>query len=696
MRKILIGIAVVLVVIVGAAVAVPMLIPVSTYKNQIETRAQEATGRELSIGDDFSFSILPTVSVNASNVTFANHEGGVAANMVSLGSLEARLKIWPLIQGVVEVDRFVLNDPEIYLEVAEDGRANWQIGGAPQEVPADQPSDQTAEAPSDGAAGGLPIDDIRLGEIAINNGKLVYLDQPSGRREELSDINVTLELANLQSPLALDGSLVYEAEEVTLDLDVEQPLAAVEGGSTPLMLALSAAPVSLSYEGSVVNEANAPEVEGKLTANIASLARLLNWVKAGSEAPPPVEAIDFDANLAASPTRVALSDATLNVDDINAEGGVSVDLSGQRPRIEATLATGVIDLNKFMPATEDGGGETAPSPQETSASAPANQDWPDDPIPLPEVPVDASLDLRVEGLIVQDIEIGASHVVAKADAGVIDVTLDEMAFYGGNGSGQIVADLSSGDQAKITERFSLQGVNALPFLTDAAQFDRLEGTLDLETSVETQGNSQRSFVQNLNGSGKATFLDGAIVGINIAALVRNAGGLLGDDGESVKTDFAELSGSYDIKNGVLTNNDLSLQAPLLRVSGNGTVNIVEKTVPNYRIEPKAVASLEGQGGSADRRGIQVPVVVSGPWSDLSFKPDLASVADQVINTDLVGEDAKKVKEALEGVAEGGAQGVIEQLQSDEGAKKAIEGLLGGGGDDNGGGVGGLLNRLGGN
>ena len=46
---------------------------------------------------------------------------------------------------------------------------------------------------------------------------------------------------------------------------------------------------------------------------------------------------------------------------------------------------------------------------------------------------------------------------------------------------------------------------------------------------------------------------------------------------------------------------------------------------NYRIEPKVVASTKGQGGDSGAAGISVPVIVSGPWDDISYAPDLAGM-----------------------------------------------------------------------
>ena len=189
----------------------------------------------------------------------------------------------------------------------------------------------------------------------------------------------------------------------------------------------------------------------------------------------------------------------------------------------------------------------------------------------------------------------------------------------------------------------MAGISAEPLLTDAAKFDRLAGTGQLEISVSTRGKSERAMVKALNGKGAVTFLDGAIKGVNLAAMARNVKAAFapGGAGETQKTDFAELSGTFRIDKGILTNTDLKLLNPLLRLSGAGTSDLPRRTV-DYRVEPKVVGTLEGQGGTAQAKGITVPVIIEGPWHDLKYRPDLAG---------LVGDVAKDPAGALEGAKE---------------------------------------------
>src|SRR3546814_8239230 len=111
----------------------------------------------------------------------------------------------------------------------------------------------------------------------------------------------------------------------------------------------------------------------------------------------------------------------------------------------------------------------------------------------------------------------------------------------------------------------LANFQAGPFLNDLAKFDRILGTTESKLSVRTAGASQRELVGNLAGNGAVVFRDGAIKGINIAALVRNIFTAALDQSfdEAATTDFAELSGTFTIDKGIVTNDDLSLVAPLV-------------------------------------------------------------------------------------------------------------------------------------
>ena len=79
---------------------------------------------------------------------------------------------------------------------------------------------------------------------------------------------------------------------------------------------------------------------------------------------------------------------------------------------------------------------------------------------------------------------------------------------------------------------------------------------------------------------------------------------------------------------------------------------------DYRIEPKIVASTKGQGAAAGAGGISVSVIVSGPWHNISYKPDLAGAIGGL------AKDPTKALKSLKGLIPGksGADGSKPKLR----------------------------------
>ncbi|MEO8007761.1 MAG: AsmA-like C-terminal region-containing protein, partial [Betaproteobacteria bacterium] len=93
-----------------------------------------------------------------------------------------------------------------------------------------------------------------------------------------------------------------------------------------------------------------------------------------------------------------------------------------------------------------------------------------------------------------------------------------------------------------------------------------------------------------------------------------------------KTDFSELTGSFDIKNGIAHNGDFLAKSPFLRLTGEGDINLPDSTL-NYLAKVAVVASSAGQGGKemGDLKGLTIPVRASGPFTALKFKLEFGSV-----------------------------------------------------------------------
>ena len=120
-----------LVLLVGALVALPFLLPTSVYKQQIIEQARVATGRELKIDGDLKISFWPAFGVEVGKVSFANAAGAAAPQMVTMDTMVVGAELMPLLSGTLNVTEIRFVNPTINLEIDGKGRGNWLFEGAP-------------------------------------------------------------------------------------------------------------------------------------------------------------------------------------------------------------------------------------------------------------------------------------------------------------------------------------------------------------------------------------------------------------------------------------------------------------------------------------------------------------------------------------------------------------------------------------
>ncbi|HSA80002.1 MAG TPA: AsmA family protein, partial [Geminicoccaceae bacterium] len=343
MKKLVLIVLGLVVVVIGAVVVIPFVVPTETYKRQLETQVERATGRTLTIAGPVEFSILPQLGLAAENVRFANPPGAAEADMASLKELQVELKLWPLLRGAVEVDRFVLVEPVIHLEVNPQGRPNWQLGGA---EPAAEPTGDAGGGP------GVPVTELKLGDIRIVNGTVTYSDAAGGSSERIEGINLSVSLPDLQSRLAAEGSLVYKGRTIELNGVVEQPLQFVQGGSSAVKLTTDSELLDLDFAGTVASGA-APTAQGTVELAVASIRELAAWLAEPiALAGEGLRELRIAGKLQASPAQVAFSDASIALDEIEATGELRADLAGALPKVTGRLDVGALDLNPYLPAAE--------------------------------------------------------------------------------------------------------------------------------------------------------------------------------------------------------------------------------------------------------------------------------------------------------------------------------------------------------
>lgn len=527
-----------------------------------------------------------------------------------------------------------------------------------------------------------------VAEVSGQAAELVIAGEPPRRLEQ---VTFSASVPGFDSPVTAQGTGRYEGEEVEIALQLD-PLNKILGGERfAADLGIDSALLKAQYKGAVQQRPVAG-LDGRLTASAPEVGRLLAWlgnpIPPGQPEPGPLE---VNAVLAADGAVVALKEASVQGKALQATATASYDGSAETPRLNAQVDIARADLDAYLPASAGGGGGDA-----GAGEAPGAGGWSTEPIDLGILSAangDIALnlrDVRFRGLDVQSGRIGT-----RLENGVLDAAVEELKVAEGTVAGKVKVDGTSG--AAIGYDLTVSGLNARPVLKAFVGTERLGGRTEFRTEGSARGASQRDLVSSLNGSGELRFFDGAIYGINLAALLRQVGSLGLQGGEEQKTDFAELGGTFTIRNGVFENNDLKMLAPLVRLNGGGTSNLPARTI-DYRVDGRLVASLEGQGGEEALAGLPVPIRIGGTFDNPTYEIDWKSVLEAAARDperlkkmpgDLLGA-AEELGVNLKGLGDGdGIGGVLKSLpglggtgQSSTGSQPALpidplRGLLGG-------------------
>ena len=113
-----------------------------------------------------------------------------------------------------------------------------------------------------------------------------------------------------------------------------------------------------------------------------------------------------------------------------------------------------------------------------------------------------------------------------------------------------------------------------------------------------------------------------------------------------KIDFSELTASFKVNNGVAHNDDLLLKSPMLRLSGNGDINIGNDSI-NFLTKATLAKTLKGQGGKDIVKGITVQVHLSGPFKDLKFTLDFGGIMLNIVKRKKIEANKEKIKTKLQ-------------------------------------------------
>jgi AsmA protein len=623
-------------------IAATQLISTEDIVKQVSIKVEESTGRALSVDGDKELSFFPSLSLVLNNVRFANASDGSRPDMATLDQLNIHIPWLSIFSGELNVDKFVIVNPNILLETSAKGKANWQFDIANSGTSEQSTSKDKATAVT------LPENfDISLGQVEIQGGKLTMLDHQNKTTQIIDQLDLAVLLPSLKQPLHVSGSVRYMDKVFELESSVTTPAEAINNQPFTIKLALLSELANVNYEGEIKEQGQ--DISGKLSISGDSVKALLQWQGMPLEAKEEAfNQFSLATSMHFAKNKLTLNDIAVDLDKLAFTGLADITLS-EPLTVNGNIDLGILDLNPYLP--ESAVAEQAASNNDKAETKSEPLVWDDSELDLSALGlINADIKIQSRQLFIQDIKLGENKLAIKTHNGKATINLLDFQGYEGQGSG--VIEVSANKKPyQISTKFELAKINAEPLLTDAVGFDKLLGKGQLTWDLSTKGISQRDLISQLNGELGFSFIDGAVKGVNLAAIAKSATNIMSgnlaavsldsDFSNAEKTDFAALKGVFTLSNGVANTKNLSLDNPFIRVSGTGDIDLPETKI-NMQVITEMVASVQGQAAEDSSSGVKIPIKLSGPFHDVKVRPDISSEAK-----DKVKEKVKdKVKDKL--------------------------------------------------
>lgn len=702
MKKILFALlAIVLVVVIGIAALLALVDP-NQFKPMIAEQVKKATGRELVMDGDISWRFFPSVGLDIGKTEFRNPAGFAEENLMRFDRAELSVSVLPLLSNQLEIGNVSLHGGRVFIQTLKSGKSNLDgLGQAKDESGADTSAQDTAK---DTANEPKQAWALSLEGIEIVDASAVIRDDKAGTLTQVDKLDFVLNrfapgewTAASFDVTGKNGELNFQAKGNT-ELMIAKAMDTAELKKLSLQAAVNDPKndirgFTLAMDQFKLGEWSAIEfaVEGQipdLTFDAKGSTRLkmdpaLTVVDVqaldmkadlkGAVLPRPEMkvALKTDATYQLKEQKATLSNLAADIDELSLTGKGSFK-SANVPVIRIDLASDNIDLDAFL-GTEKSAQEQAATPAEGGQKPQA---------PAAAKDKDAEPDLSA----LKTVDLAANVAIGKfkaANAKLSDVLLKLTIKNGVLNMSSLDAKLYQGSihaTAKLdangklpTYRVNKQikGVQVHPLLMDVTQNDVLAGTGDISVNLSGTGLSENRIRQNVAGTLAINFADGAIYGVNIPEMIREARATLkGKKADYVeeerKTDFSAMKATFKVGNGVASTDNIDVDSPLLRVDGKGSTNLMSEEL-NFLINTSLVATSKGQGGKDidEVANLTVPIDVKGNWTEPKFGLNLAMLLKQ--NNELEKKAKKEVERGLEKL--------LGDKAKDEGVKDVADKLL---------------------
>ncbi|PSU92646.1 AsmA family protein [Photobacterium kishitanii] len=678
MKKILyILLGLILLVVIGIGALVTFVNP-NQFKPLLTEQVKKMTGRDLVIKGDISWRFFPTLGLSVGETAFRNPVGFAQPNLVQFKQADLSVSVLPLLSQQLDIGDMRLEGAHVFVQTLKDGVTNLD-GLTGKKAIVDKTATETPAQHHDNGAKKSHWK-VSVAGIELVNASAEILNDQTKMTAQLNHINFTLDSFKPQTwtkatfdvqgkvntlTFSAQGSTdinlaanynnvklkAFTAKMTMKDGDTEIKNAQLGldqftlGQWSNVTFAVNGQVPDLSFDThgtakvKLATDHNVVTVQGlKITNDLAGKAlprSNMNIV------------VNTDASYDISQKLALVSSININADGTKVSGSGSY-LAATIPDIRFALSSDNIDLDSWLPkkkASTDSTNTTV-TPTTNTSAAKAESD-----ISAQEPDLSALKNINVAGVIaikqlkVANAEVSNVKIVTSIKQGIATINRFEASLYDGKITGSASVNVNSALPSYRLKN-TISNVAMLPLLKAVANNQQLAGKANITADLNGRGLSEANIRHNIAGSIKVNISDGAVYGVNIADMLRNAKAKLKGQADSgtdtaKKTDFSALTTTLMLGKGIASTNNFQLASPLLAINGQGQTNLIDEGI-DLTINTKIVASGKGLD---EIKGISVPIHVSGYWQQPKYRLNIKDLFKN--NAALESKAKKEINRGLE-------------------------------------------------
>lgn len=634
--------AIVLLLVIVIIVAAMLLIKPNDYKQKISQQISAKIQREFIIRGDLSWTFFPMLGIQAHDMSLSNAAALDEQDFANIKQMTLSVKLLPLFYQHLEINKLELEELTLHLLKDKAGNSNWQDLLAIQ-----QHSDQKIAAIEDTKNQQADLQlNLNISEINIKDAKIIWADQQQKQQAIFDEFNVQLKHIALDKAFPVRVTGFYSDNQKIKKLPI--------GFNAMILINLKKSNFSLT------------NVEGKL-ANLQWLGNIVaknftnNLMLDGNISIPQFSLRDFLQAMGAplmqnkhalqkvssqfvikkNKQGLKLTELKCQLDTTQIAGNISIQ-GNQQKTIFAQLSLDKIDLGDYLASNSDNKPQIARIKMAEYSGT----------ITAPEkIGYTLVQRLIMNGKFeVQELQLGQVHLtklrtVIKADQGLIKLMPVTANLYQGKYRGNISFNFLNAKPSFVADQ-TLSAIDMAALLADFKDIThvQLTGIGDLHTQITAVGDDAASIVKTLAGKAQFKINNGILKGINLDYWLEVGSAIfhqqaMPNNNVVSETSFRNLTGSFIIDQGIARNDDFLMQSNLLRVDGQGKVNLVTKQL-DYLFNAVKINPANNQS-----RNDIIPIRVTGSFGNLSIRPDVEQLIRNQAKKEIQNQ-AQKLQEKV--------------------------------------------------